>query len=95
MKRFKTGDYRSALRKKGFQSERSTKDEIYYLYVEGRKTSIFTKVSHGSSEDIRDPLLRMIKRQLNLNNSEVERFIDCPMEYVEYLENLKRKGIEP
>jgi len=39
--------------------------------------------------------MKMIKRQLNLNNSEVERFIDCPMQFAEYLENLKRKGIEP
>jgi hypothetical protein len=92
LKRFKTGDYRSALRTKGFKSERHTGDEIFYLYVGEVKTQIFTKVSHGSSEDIGNPLLRMIKIQLCLDNKEIERFIGCPMEYPEYIETLRSKG---
>ena len=92
LKRFKTGDYRKALRAKGFKSERSTGDEIFYLYVGGEKTPIHTKVSFGPSEDIRDTLLKKIKIQLQLDSKEIERFIGCPMFHDEYVTTLRTKG---
>ena len=92
MKRFKTGEYKSALLKKGFKPVRQTTDEMFYFYVGGEKTQIHTKVSFGPSKDIRDPLMRMIKTQLCLNNKEIEQFIECPMEYEKYKETLRERG---
>ena len=66
---------------------------MFYLFVEGKKTAIHTKASFGSSEDLRNTLMTMIKKQLNLDSKQIERFIDCPMEYEEYLNILKRNGV--
>jgi len=92
LKRFKTGEYRSALLRKGFKQERATGHDIFCLYVGGEKTQIFTMLSHGSSEDINNPLLNNIKRQLRLNNQEIQSFIECPMDYGEFLKTLRSKG---
>ena len=66
---------------------------MFYLYVEDRRTAIHTKISFGSSEDIRHQLMKKIKIQLQLEKDEVERFIDCPMSFEEYEQVLRRKGI--
>jgi predicted RNA binding protein YcfA (HicA-like mRNA interferase family) len=92
LKRFKTGEYRSALLKKGFKQERATGHDIFCLYVGEKKTQIFTMLSHGSSEDINNPLLNKMKKQLRLSNQEIERFIECPMNHDEFLSTLRRKG---
>jgi len=93
LKRFKTSEYKSALLKKGFRSERKTGHELFCLYVGEQKTQVFTMLSHGSSEDINNPLLNSLKRQLFLNNQEIQRFIDCPMDYPEFVTILRKKGV--
>ena len=93
MKKFSTGEYKSALNKKGFRLERSTKDDVFYLYVNDARTSIHTKISHGASEDIGNPLMKMIKTQLCLDSKEIEQFIDCPMKHEDYVNALKERGI--
>jgi hypothetical protein len=94
LKRFKTGEFQGALEKKGFRSERKSSHWVYYFYDEdNRKTHIFTKVSHGRSEDIGNPLMKFLKIQLFLDNNEMANFIECPMDYAQYLALLRRKGV--
>lgn len=73
---------------------RKTKHDIFFLYDGEKQTSIFTKVSHGPSEDIGDTLLKRIRDQLQLDKNEVDRFLGCPMGYEEYIQTLRRKNIE-
>ncbi len=94
MPTYKATQYRSALEKKGFRLERRTNDYLYYFYYDGKKTSIHTKVSMGKGEDIRVKLLSMIRHQLRLDNStQLQKFIECPMEYPDYVQHLKVKGV--
>lgn len=91
---FSAKDFKSALTKKGFASDRRTTDEIYYLYYQGKKTSVHTKVSMGKGEDLRDALLAKIKRQLQLDTaSQLQDFVTCPMTGEAYAQLLVNKGV--
>jgi hypothetical protein len=48
MASWKWRSVRRALLDKGFRLERSTNHEYYRLYVQGKASSVRTKVSHGS-----------------------------------------------
>lgn len=49
----KARDARRALTAKGFSLASSRRDhEVYFYYVDGKKTSWFVKISHGASEMI-------------------------------------------
>jgi len=93
LKRFNTTEYKSALLKKGFRSERDTGDEIIYLYLDGKKTHVFTKVSHGSAEDIRNVLLDKMKKQLYVTNKQFEELIGCTMDGPGYLKILRDRNV--
>jgi hypothetical protein len=90
-------DCRSALLKKGFQLERRTTDEMFYLYYDGKKTSVHTKLSHGRGEDLRDKILGKIRGQLRLETAgQLCNFIECPMtgpDYAAYL--IEKRVIAP
>ena len=93
MRRFSTKEYESALLSKGFLLERQRKDKIYYLYAEGKKQPIFTKISHGSSETMGPKLCSMCKKQLRLNsNQEFDDFVECPLTGDSYVLLLREKG---
>lgn len=95
MKVFSSKEYESALQQKGFRLERERRHRIYCLWVKGKKTRIFTMVSHGSSEDIRGTLLGKFKRQLFLNSSkELVDFVECFLTHERYIDLLKNKGVE-
>ncbi|MFA5863286.1 MAG: type II toxin-antitoxin system HicA family toxin [Phycisphaerae bacterium] len=76
-----------ALLHKGFQ-ERNSKDIFYHLYVEGKKTTIFTKISHGEKE-IHDGLMGAMSRELKLKKSQFLDLINCPLSLDDYLTLLK------
>ena len=60
---------------KGFQE--SDNDHKYFtLYIDGNKTSVYTKVSHGASE-IADPILTCMQKQMRLSKREFQSFVDC------------------
>lgn len=84
----KSKEILNGLKSKGFQQS-NTDHKKLILFVNGQKTSIRTKVSHGKKE-YGDQLLALVKRQLKLDSShQLLELIDCPMstkEYVEYLE---------
>ena len=84
-------DVAAGLRKKGFQSENS-KDVHYRLYVNGKKTMVCTKISHGEKE-IHDGLLGAMARQLKLSRKQFNDLVDCPLQQHEYLKILRDIGI--
>ena len=82
------------LKKKGFVEERDGHHALYYLYVDGLKTTIYTYMSHGpGSKDYGKKLMGQVKKQLKFEDTKkAERFLDCPMKEVEYVEMLRDLG---
>ncbi len=73
----KTRELRRALTAKGFRQD-NTHHEMYWLYLGSRKTSIRTRISHGS-KDYGDNLLGQMARQLGLARADFDDLIDCPL----------------
>jgi len=74
----KTKAIRAALMKKGFIAD-DTHHEMFWMVVDGKKTSIRTRISHGAKE-YGDELLALVARQVGLSKQELYRLIDCPMD---------------
>ena len=92
MAEWTTREVATTLRRKGFELERSTNHEYYRLYVNGNKTVIRTKLSHGSNKiNQRSPLFAAIARQLKLSKQELSDLFDCPLDYDGYLSLLKNR----
>lgn len=92
MTTYKVKDISSALKKKGF-SENRKKHHIYYIFYDGgKKTEVYTFISHGESE-YGDGLLSKVKRQLCLESkTEFNDFIECPMTKEQYRDLLLERG---
>ena len=87
----KSREIKEGLIKKGFLPEQ--RDHTYlFLHVEGRKSSVRTKVSHGSKE-YGSNLLSMVARQLHLTSAQLDDLLDCPMSYDDYLDMLQKKRV--
>lgn len=82
-------DIEASLQRKGF---RKTEGDHHYfhLYVDGKKTAVFTKTSHGMKE-YGGRLLKSMAWQLRLTSEEFYRLVDCPMSEGEYLGILREK----
>lgn len=80
-----------ALLKKGFKKTEESHHTYYILWVNGKKTDIYTYLSHGkSSKDYGSPLMGKVKSQLRFkDNALAEDFFDCPMTEGQYLKMLK------
>jgi hypothetical protein len=82
----KTREIASALTAKGFRPKEN--DHTYFtLYIHGRKTPVWTKISHGVTE-YGDVLLAKMSRQLHLVRREFDRFVDCTKTEQEYIKHL-------
>lgn len=80
----------SGLKKKGFcQSNRDHK--FFVFYYNEKKTSIFTKVSHGISE-IGDDLIKKMSCQVKLDKKKFKDLINCPLSFSDYLVELREQG---
>ncbi|MCC6579612.1 MAG: type II toxin-antitoxin system HicA family toxin [Phycisphaeraceae bacterium] len=76
--------------RKGFQ--RHTGDHVYYyLYVDGKKTAVRTKISHGEKE-IDDNLLSLMAKQIKLTKKLFGDLIDCPLTHEQYVKQLRSDG---
>lgn len=71
----KTRDIEKTLLSKGFQRVDSD-HKFYFLYVNGKKTSVRTKISHGTDE-YGDHLLGLMKDQLHLGKRELKEFLNA------------------
>jgi hypothetical protein len=80
----------AALRQKGFLPHNG--DHVYYyLYVDGKKTVVRTKISHGEKE-IGDNLLSLMARQVKLTKKLFGDLIDCPLTHDQYVTQLRNAG---
>jgi hypothetical protein len=74
----------SALCKKGFREDLKRDHRYYRLFYGGKKTLIYTKISHGETD--LDPWhFSQVARQISLNNSQFREFITCPLSGEQYL----------
>lgn len=78
------------LQRKGFR-KRQGGDKYFHLYVDGKKTAVFTFVSHGERE-IHDGLLAQMAKQTKLVKKEFIDLVDCPLTEEEYLKLLRERG---
>jgi len=83
-------DVAAGLQKKGFLL-RESHHSFYHLYVDGKKTVIFTRISQGEKE-IHDALLGAMARQVKLNRKQFNDLVECPLTLEEYVRLLQRDG---
>lgn len=80
---------RNSLLEKGFGLENNN-HKMFYYYMDGKRTSIRTMISHNSDE-IDDFLIGKMKNQLKLSKEQFLDLVDCPLTKEElrryYLEN--------
>jgi len=100
LKKYKGNDIIKALLRKGFECK-DTHHVRLILKVDGKKTLIRTRISHShKSVKLSDYILREVARQLGFvkEDNKIDwdsfgRFINCPMDYEEYIKYLKDKGV--
>lgn len=78
------------LQRKGFR-KRQGGDKYFHLYVHGKKTAVFTFVSHGERE-IHDGLLGQMAKQTRLVKKEFLDLVDCDLSEADYLKLLRERG---
>lgn len=84
---------KGALQSKGF--EVGNGDHVFlFLMVDGRRTPIRTKVSHGRKV-YTDALWKCLKDQLKMDNVQLDGFIKCTFSYDDYLSALREKSLLP
>ncbi len=83
-----------SLLQKGFKKDQRN-HKFFIFYYRDKKTDVFTYLSHGSrSEDIDDSLLKLIKKELRLDDNQQTRdLLNCPLDGQRYAEILLQKGI--
>jgi hypothetical protein len=97
MKKRKTKDLESVLKKKGFTSKANKKrpnHKFFHLEYDNKITHIYTFLSHGAkSKEYDDGLMNKMKKQLKFPTSkDADDFFDCPMSYADYIDLLKDSG---
>jgi hypothetical protein len=68
-----------AFLKKGFRDERGRKDIFYYFYYQGKKTHIFTKMSHNPG-DLNEWLISQMAHQLKLSKNDLVEVVKCTID---------------
>jgi hypothetical protein len=82
----------SALSRKGFE-KKNTHHTLYFLIAGGKKTSVFTKLSHGSTyREYSDSLVGVVARQMGLTKSELSKFVECTITREGYVDLLRERG---
>lgn len=93
MPAYKTRKIVSSLTKKGFSPKKGKSKHIKYtLYVDGKKTSVFTWISHGLDE-YGDKLLNAMRKELRFETTqELDELIECPMSEDAFVALLQKRG---
>jgi len=77
----------AALKSKGFRDAPKRDHTYYFLHYKGKKTNIFTKISHGAKE-IGDPNCSLMAKQMRLTNPQFKDFVECPLGPEDYVKLL-------
>jgi len=87
----KTLKIEKGLLRKGFAKENSN-HKFFHLFINNRRTNIYTKISHGKKE-IDDYLIGRMASQTGLTKNEFIDLIECPLSYEDYIKLLiERRG---
>jgi predicted RNA binding protein YcfA (HicA-like mRNA interferase family) len=90
---YKSRTIEKALLKKGFQKERGrSRHKKFTLYIRGRRTSIYTFISHGINE-YGDDLLNKMRNQLHLTKRQLIDLIECPLKHEGLIEILEEQDL--
>ena len=91
---FKFGDVSRNLQRKGFALDPNAHHSYLCFYRNGKKTRLYTYVSHGKSgDDVGDAIVRSMKRQLGLGTmQQVRDLVECPMDEATYIAELIKSG---
>ena len=92
----KTRVIENALGQKGFQKKPGDHN-FYYFYINGIRTNIKTKTSHGSGghsgKEVGPYLEKKMRDQLHLTKDQFNSFIECPLKEADlvqiYVDELK------
>jgi hypothetical protein len=84
----------SALSKKGFEMDNTHHHVFTYHTVDGRRTMVRTRTSHGA-KTIGDPLIAQMARQCKLNKADFLQLVECPLSRDMYEEILSTQGALP
>ena len=90
MKPRSTRDIRAALKRKGFEEDLNH-HHYFWLLVDGKRTLIRTRYSHGAQECDCWIQQRMAE-QLHLKPKEFEDLINCPLGHATLVEILIKRG---
>ena len=91
----KVRDIRRALTTKGFEEITNSDHYYFYFQLDGKRTSVFTKISHDAT-DVNDPLLGLMTKQVRLKRTEFNNLIDCRLDGPEYRQLLlERRHVTP
>lgn len=89
---FKSSEIESSLLRKGFSLD-FKKHRYFHHEYNGKKTGVFTYVSHGKKE-YSGNLLGSVKKQLKLQSlGQLTNLIDCPMSADDYIQYLKEINV--
>ena len=82
----------AALSAKGFIEAPGRDHRVFFLFQDGKKTSIYTKLSHGKS-DSHDGLCSQMAKQMRIPIGRFNQFVDCTLTGEGYKQLLLEAGI--
>jgi predicted RNA binding protein YcfA (HicA-like mRNA interferase family) len=73
-------DIEASLQKKGFEQREGDHSFYRYYTKAGKKTSVYTKTSHGTGhKTISDNLVSQMARQCGLTTAQFKDLVNCPL----------------
>ena len=89
----KQRDIESALEQKGFTRVEGDHSWFIYYALDGKKTPIKTKTSHGpGGTSIGDPLLSAMAKQCSLTKKRFLELVDCSLDREGFEATVKKQG---
>lgn len=89
----KRDEVKNGLTRKGFEKSNNDHTKCIYYTFSGKKTSVWTKISHGSShKKLSENIQRQIAKQCKLTNIQFDNLLDCPLTREDYETMLINNG---
>ncbi|HXB73341.1 MAG TPA: hypothetical protein VNY05_34200 [Candidatus Acidoferrales bacterium] len=75
----------NALLAKGFREVEGRDHRYFFFHVQGRKTAVFTRISHGQ-RSLDDWMSGQAARQIHLSKRELLSYLECTLSGEAYLQ---------